>query len=116
MLSASGRPGGSIARGGGTLRNVWIAPVLIAAALAVALMDGNSGLPAWLRLHGDLRSAEQRMQALRAEIAEAEREAEALRDDPVAIEAAIREDLGLARPGETVVRVRGPDVPSTRIP
>jgi cell division protein FtsB len=90
--------------------------VIVAAALAVALLDGTNGVPAWLRLHDDLRAAEVRMEALRAEIAGAEREAAALRDDPFAIEAAIREDLGLARPGETIVRLSRPDGPSARIP
>jgi cell division protein FtsB len=44
---------------------------------------------------------------LEARIESREGEAAALRSDPLALERAIREDLGLARPGETVVRGLG---------
>ena len=78
------------------------------------MLDGEAGLGTWLRLRGDLRAAEARIETLRDEIAVLEDETEALRSDPFAIEAAIREDLHLARPGETVVRLLGE--PSPRIP
>jgi cell division protein FtsB len=48
--------------------------------------------------------AEARVAELEARIASRESEAEALRSDPLALERAIRADLGLARPGEIVVR------------
>ena len=48
------------------------------------------------------------------ELSPLEEETEALRTDPFAIESAIREDLQLARPGETVVRLIGDTTP--RIP
>ncbi len=78
------------------------------------MLDGEAGLRTWLRLRGDLRAAEARIETLRDEIAVQEDETEALRGDPFVIEAAIREDLHLARPGETVVRLLGD--PSPRIP
>jgi len=73
------------------------------AALVVAMLDSEAGFRTWLRLKGDLRAAEARIEALRSEIADLEREAAALESDSFAIEAAIREDLKLARPGEIVI-------------
>jgi cell division protein FtsB len=91
--------------GGRELKRYWIAPVIIAAALGLVMIDGESGLRSWLRLRGDLRAAEARIDTLQNQIAALEEETEALRSDPIAIESAIREDLHLARPGETVVRL-----------
>ena len=78
------------------------------------MLDGEAGFRTWLRLRGDLRAAEARIATLRDEIAALEEETEALRNDPFAIESAIREDLQLARPGEAVVRLIGDTTP--RIP
>ena len=100
--------------GGRDLRHLWIAPAIVAAALAAAMLDGEAGLRSWLRLRGDLRAAETRIETLRSEIATLEQESEALRSDPLAIEGAIRQDLQLARPGETVVRLL--DGTNPRIP
>ena len=100
--------------GGRELKRYWIAPVIIAAALGLVMIDGESGLRSWLRLRGDLRAAEARIDTLQNQIAALEEETEALRSDPIAIESAIREDLHLARPGETVLRLLGDTTP--RIP
>jgi len=91
--------------GGRELRRYWIAPAIVAAALAAVMLDNETGLRTWLRLRGDLRAAEARIETLRGEITALEEETEALQSDPLAIESAIREDLHLARPGETVVRL-----------
>jgi cell division protein FtsB len=85
------------------LRRYWIAPAIVAAALAAVAIDSEAGFRAWLRLRQDLRAAEARIEVLRGEIAALEKQAGALRSDSLAIESAIREDLHLARPGETVV-------------
>ena len=100
--------------GGRELRRYWIAPAIVAAAFAAVMLDSEAGFRTWLRLRGDLRAAEARIQALQEEITVLEEETEALRSDPLAIESAIREDLHLARPGETVVRLLGDTSP--RIP
>ena len=91
--------------GGRELRRYWIAPAIIVAALAAVMIDSEAGFRSWLRLRGDLRAAEARIETLRGEITALEAETDALRNDPLAIESAIREDLHLARPGETVVRL-----------
>jgi cell division protein FtsB len=67
-------------------------------------------------MRADLRSAQERMAGLEREIAESEAEAGSLGEDPFAIEQAIREDLGLARPGETVVRLADPADENLRLP
>ncbi len=72
-------------------------------ALAVALLDPEIGVRRWWRLERDLGEATARIEALRAGVAALAAERDALRADDFAIERAIREDLGLARPGEILV-------------
>ena len=94
---------------------LWI-PALTGAALAIAVLDGDSGLGTWLRLRADLAAAESRIAELRDQTEALERRAEALENDEFAIERAIREDLEYARRGETLLRLpREPDV-SSRFP
>lgn len=95
---------------------LWIAPAVLVAALAAAWLDEDAGLRAWSRLHGDLEAAQSRTHELRGEITALQAEAEALADDAFAQEKAIRADLGLARPGETVVRMRPPGEEPLRRP
>jgi cell division protein FtsB len=85
-------------------RLVWV-PILVVLAAGWTFADERSGLPAWQRLKGDLGSAQARIAVLRSDIDVLQREADALDGDAFAIERAIREDLGLALPGETVVRL-----------
>jgi cell division protein FtsB len=85
-------------------RLVWV-PILVVLAAGWTIADERSGLPARQRLKGDLGSAQARIAVLRSDIDVLQREADALDGDAFAIERAIREDLGLALPGETVVRL-----------
>jgi cell division protein FtsB len=77
------------------------------AAIGGSAVDESSGLPTWRRLRDDLAAARARIEMLRGEIEALRREAEALEGDELALESAIREDLGLARPGESVIRLDG---------
>ena len=86
------------------MRGFWLIPALLAAAVVYACFDWESGVPAWFRLSGELQQAHERIERLRVEIDELRGQSVALRDDPFAIERAIREDLRLARPGELMVR------------
>ena len=86
------------------LRLFWI-PALGLAAVGWSAVDERSGLPAWRRLRADLLAARARIEILRGDVEALRREAEALQGDDFALERAIREDLGLARPGESVVRL-----------
>jgi cell division protein FtsB len=85
-------------------RELVIGAAVMAAAIGVAVADESTGIRTWLELRGDLRVAQARVAELETRIESRESEAEALRSNPFALEQAIREDLGLARPGETVVR------------
>lgn len=94
---------------------LWI-PALVGLALAIAVLDGDSGLGTWLRLRADLAAAESRMAQIRDETEALERRADALESDEFAIERAIREELEYARRGETLLRLpRDPHV-SSRFP
>jgi len=77
---------------------------IVLAAAVWAVVDPNAGIRSWWELRGELREATGRAAALRAELTKLEDEARQLREDPLAVESAIRTDLGLARPGEIIVR------------
>jgi cell division protein FtsB len=85
-------------------REIPIALAIVASAVGVAAADTDSGLRTWLQVRRDLAVAEARVAELEKRIETREGEAESLKSDPLALERAIREDLGLAKPGETVVR------------
>lgn len=94
------------------MRRRWIAAGLAAGTLVAAVLDQDAGLRAWWRVHSELEATRDRVAGLRREVRALRSEARALRNDPFALEAAIREDLGLARPGETVLLLEGADAPS----
>ena len=85
------------------MRAWLIVPLLGMAALGIAALDSESGLRTWWMLRGDLRSSRQTLDRLEVENQRLRAEARALETDPLALERAIREDLGWARPGEVVV-------------
>jgi cell division protein FtsB len=89
---------------GEVVRAFWLIPALFAAVLVLAVTDRESGLPMWLDLREELRESDLRITRLQTEVKDLQSEVEALEDDPLAMERAIREVLELARPGETVVR------------
>ena len=88
-------------------RELVIGAAIVGAAVGVAVVDDSAGIRTWLQVRRDLDRAQTRVVALEARIQRREAEAAALRSDPLALERAIREDLGLARPGEIVVRGLG---------
>ncbi len=85
-------------------------------AFALAWVDDDAGLRNWWRLRGELAEARGRIAAVESRVAVREAEAERLRDDPLALERAIREDLRLAKPGETLLIVRPEGEPNPRNP
>ncbi|MFK7897997.1 MAG: septum formation initiator family protein [Myxococcota bacterium] len=79
--------------------------ILLIAVLAVtALLDPNSGMGIWWELRGDLADSSQRISGLLDENEALRREIEILEAEPEALDRAIREELGLALPGEVIVR------------
>jgi cell division protein FtsB len=87
----------------------WAGRLAAAAAVAFVLsyvpyfLYTRSGLGRTLALSRDLQALRARNQELAAENDRLEREAEALRNDPSAIERVARTDLGWVEPGEIVV-------------
>ena len=93
-----------------------LAPLLASAVLLAASVDGESGLPAWFELRSNLADCGERIDELSAEIEVLRTQVAALENDPFALEQAIREDLGLAKPGEVVVRFGGRAGPDADLP
>jgi cell division protein FtsB len=85
-------------------REIPIALAIVASAVGVAVADSRAGVRTWLQVRRDLAVAEARVAELERRIETREGEVASLRTDKLALERAIREDLGLARPGEIVVR------------
>jgi cell division protein FtsB len=87
---------------GGRRKIVWGA-VIAAFVLAVVSLVAEGGFRRYWRLQKDMRTFEQRNAHLEEENARLRREVQGLREDPVAIERAVREELGFIRPGEVVI-------------
>ena len=91
----------------------WAGRVAAAAVVVFVLaylpyyLYTRSGLGRTLVLSRDLKVLRTRNQQLAAENDRLAREAEALRNDPSAIERVARSDLGWVKPGEIVVDVTG---------
>ena len=102
------------------MRGVLLGTLLATAVFAMAIIDQDSGLRTWLRLRHDVAQSQARVHELRVEVADLEFQVTALREDPFAEERAIREVLGMALPGETIMRFDDADsaddteVPVTR--
>jgi cell division protein FtsB len=92
---------------GRALRGFLIVVGVAGSLLGAGFLDRETGVGHWLDLRRDAAAAKERIRAIEARIASHEREAAALEKDDLAIEAAIRGNLGLARPGEWVVREEG---------
>jgi cell division protein FtsB len=98
------------------VRAILIIVALVGISVIYAICDPDSGLRTWWRMRSELAVAHDRNAALRVEIEQMGGEIERLGDDRFAIERAIREDLQLARPGETIVRTVPAYDSTTRFP
>jgi cell division protein FtsB len=87
---------------GGWVRAILLVVTLLVGAIWLAVVDRESGGLKWLELRGDLVAARVRIEQLSQEAADLQRQIEALEEGGFPLERAIREDLGLARPGEVV--------------
>jgi cell division protein FtsB len=98
------------------VKRFLLVPVCLVVAIVYALLDADSGVREWLRLRSTLAASTSRIEGLRREVDALRAEGDALKSDPFATERAIREDLDLAKPGETVVRVPRAEGGTPRIP
>ena len=92
----------------GAARYLLAALGLVAAAALVLAFDSESGLGPRLETHRGVARARARVAELETERDTLLERIRGLRSDPFAIEAAARESLGMARPGEVVVRLSPP--------
>jgi cell division protein FtsB len=77
-----------------------------AAVLMVSALVGENGYLAGLRARRDYNAVMGNLIRLRVENQQLREQARRLKDDPSAIEDSARRELGLIRPGETLVIVR----------
>ena len=80
---------------------MWLCFGLAAALALFAVADGK-GFRRYLELEQNMAALEARNRELREQNARYATEIEALKEDPVALERAAREELGFIRPGELV--------------
>lgn len=78
----------------------------VSALLMVNALIGEKGYLATIQARREHDALEASLRALRSENARLAEEARRLKEDPKALEEAARRDLGLIRPGETLITVR----------
>ena len=95
------------------MRSVSIAPTVVAvglaAALALAVLDRQSGLLTWRDLSAERNALRSQIEDQRSTNTELTHQIAALLNDPYEADRAIREALDLAKPGETIVRFKQQD-------
>jgi cell division protein FtsB len=93
-----------MSRLGGPWRVLAAPAAALVAALAVLLADGRTGVLALREVRESCAGADRRILELEAEREGLIAEIEALRGEPLAVETAARERLGMVREGEIVLR------------
>jgi cell division protein FtsB len=86
--------------------------LLLSAGLMVNALMGEKGYLANLQARQEFQEVSHSLNQLKAENARLEEEARRLLTDPQALEDSAREQLGLIKPGETLITLR--DRPATR--
>ena len=81
-------------------RTVHLVLVFVTVVLVVDALVGQKGLMESIRARQQYRELAASLDALQRDNARLREEARRLKDDPAAIEAVAREELGLIRPGE----------------
>ncbi len=93
---------------------VWLyrftGAALISALMAYVpyLIYRGDGYVRYRKMQDDLADIERKNEALRLANHELRREVRHLRDDPAAITAVARDELGLVKPGEIVIQIEKP--------
>lgn len=91
-----------------------LASVIAIIALVVGSLFGDRGILQLMAQRQRSLELAREIEEIRAENLRLAAEIRALRTDPRAIERIAREQLGLARPGETVFLIRDADTPAAR--
>jgi len=94
-------------------RKIWTYGLLIVSTvLMVNAVIGDKGYLANLQARREMHDVSESLRLLRADTARLADEAKRLRTDPQTLEDAARLQLGLIKPGETLITIR--DRPQTR--
>jgi len=80
--------------------------LFVSAAFMVNALVGDNGLLATVKARRQYEALQREVNALREENQREKIEMDRLKNDPTAIEDEARKDLGLIRPGETLVIVK----------
>ena len=80
--------------------------LLLSAGLMVNAMIGEKGYLANLQAKQEFQDVSESLRQLKAENARLKEEAKRLQSDPQALEDAARKQLGLIKPGETLITLR----------
>ncbi|MBU8894813.1 septum formation initiator family protein [Corallococcus sp. H22C18031201] len=89
-------------------RKLLAVAAMVAVALSLASVADAKGFRRYLSLRQDVESLRERNRTLAAQNEVLKQEINALRKDPVALERAVREELGYVKPGEIVFHLESP--------
>jgi cell division protein FtsB len=85
---------------------------LVVLAVGLAVFGVKESVRAW-QMRRDMHVAEGEVEALRAKQADLTRTIDRLRNDPLYIEKLAREEMGMVREGETVLKFPSQNSPNT---
>ncbi|MBJ6765598.1 septum formation initiator family protein [Myxococcaceae bacterium JPH2] len=89
-------------------RKLLAVAAMVAVALSLASVADAKGFRRYLSLRQDVESLRERNRTLATQNEVLRQEINALRKDPVALERAVREELGYVKPGEIVFHLESP--------
>ena len=99
--------------GDGRRKKIWTyGLLLLSAGLMVNALIGEKGYLANLQAKQEFQDVSESLRQLKAENARLKEEAKRMQKDPQALEDSARSQLGLIKPGETLITLR--DRPATR--
>ena len=85
---------------------------MVALAVGLAVFGVKESVRAW-QMRRDMHAVEREVQTLRAKQEQLTRTVDRLRNDPLYIEKLAREEMGMVREGETVLKFPSQTSPST---
>lgn len=92
-----------------TARQKFLAvAAVLAGVLSLASAADARGFRRYLKLRDDVATLQERNRVLASQNEALRREIQALREDPAALERAVREELGYVKPGEIVIHLESP--------
>jgi cell division protein FtsB len=98
--------------GGLSPRRVGIAAMVVL-AVGLAVFGVKESVRAW-HMRREMARVERELTTLRVRQGELTRTVDRLRNDPLYIEKLAREEMGMVREGETVLKFRSPAAPTPR--